>query len=133
MAERSAKIAADVLKFQMEEANRIVEHFFDLRALKRSRRESTLEAFNQQSASLGSGRQAKEQIKSLKCQLLDAYCDKLLAEVEVHACKALITRTAEMLARQTVLLPKPKLLFTQNIDPQASILSQVKFSSGFRA
>lgn len=120
VAERNAKIAAEVKKFQMEEANRIGDLFLDLRSLKKGRRESILERFNQKSATLGQGRQAAPHLKSLKCQLLDLYCDQMLSEVEVFSVKGMIGRTADMLARQLLLLPKPKLLFTQSPDPQAT-------------
>ena len=125
-AERHAKIAAEVKKLHMEEANRITDYFLDLSNLKRSRRESILDTFNQRSAAVKAGKTAKDEIKGLKCQLLDLYCEQLLGEMDVYSVKAMIARSAEMLVRQAEALPKPKLLFTQNLDPQASILTQAR-------
>jgi len=110
----------------MDEASRISDAFLDVRHLKLARRQSVLDKFNQKSAAFDKGRFAKDEIKGLKCELLDTYCEQLLGEVEVFSLKAMIARTIEMLSRLAIKLPKPKLLFTQNIDPQASSISQLR-------
>ena len=66
------------------------------------------------------------QVKSLKCELIDNFCEQFLTELEVYSLKGMISRTVEMLYRQTITLPKPKLLFTQNIDPQSTSLTQAR-------
>ena len=126
IAERNAKIAVEVKKFQMDEANKIADQFFDVRVLKQARREFVLDRFTSKSASFGQGRHTKELIKSLKCELLDVYCDGLLSELELFSVKGMIARTVEMLCRVTATLPKPKLLFSQNMDPQASAISPAR-------
>jgi hypothetical protein len=123
IADRNAKIVVEVKKFMMDEVNKIADQFLDVRVLKQARREFVLDRFTAKSAGFGQGRHAKDLIKNLKCELLDAYCDGLLSELEMYSAKGMIARTAEMLCRVTATLPKPKLLFCQNIDPQASSIS----------
>ena len=60
-----------MLKLQVEEASRISEIFLDVRKMKKLRKEAILDRFNQRSALFGQGRQAKDQVKSLKCELID--------------------------------------------------------------
>jgi hypothetical protein len=60
-----------MLKLQVEEASRISEIFLDVGKMKKLRKEAILDRFNQRSALLGQGRQAKDQVKSLKCKLID--------------------------------------------------------------
>uniref|UniRef100_A0A7S4NV28 Uncharacterized protein n=1 Tax=Guillardia theta TaxID=55529 RepID=A0A7S4NV28_GUITH len=127
IAERNAKIAQEVKKFQQEEVNKISDHFLQVRELKIHRRENILDKFNHKSASIpSSGPNAKNQVRALKYELLDEYLKALLSDLEVFSVKPLISRVADMLYRQAIRLPKPRLLFSQSVDPQASTITQAR-------
>jgi len=127
IAERNAKIAQEVQKFKKEEMGKIGDHFLQVRELKNHRRENILERFNHKSASIpSSGPNAKNLVRSLKYELLEEYLKSLLSDLEVFSVKPLISRIAEMLYRQAIRLPKPRLLFSQSVDPQASTITQAR-------
>lgn len=68
---------------------------------------------------------AHPQVKALKYELIAQFADHMITDVDVYSSKSHIGRAAVMLARQAAGLPKPRLIFTQHADVQASSVSVV--------
>lgn len=124
VAEKRAKAHAEVAKFQTAQALRIRDSFLVVANLKNTRRTALLERFTQRSSLIqGAGPSSKKQIRSLKLELISLYGDNIIADLETYAVKSSIVRSGIMLARATEMLPKPKLIFTQLPDGQASTVT----------
>lgn len=121
LAEKRDKALVEVAKFQTAQALRIRDSFLVIANLKNARRTALLERFVQRSALIqGAGLASKKQVRALKLELISTYGDSILADMEPYAIKSTIARSAIMLARAAVMLPKPKMVFTQLPDGQAT-------------
>lgn len=124
LAEKRAKAHAEVAKFQTAQALRIRDSFLVATNLKNTRRTALIERFTQRSSLIqGAGPSSKKQIRSLKLELIWLYGDNIIADLETYAIKSSIVRSSIMLARATETLPKPKLIFTQLPDGQATTVT----------